>query len=197
MRSVLSPIRTAGLHALRLTAPRRRVSGVELVDLTASAAGPLFFERVTEALTLLQQRAPAVFAGVRRRLKRIALLAGGGEFYHGGLRAYVVDLPTLKRRSVPELALAIVHEATHARLERWGIGYEPSKRARIERTCVRAELALAEKLPDNQLIISRIGEKLSTSWWTEDSLHLRRIEQLRVHGAPAWMTRLYDRLFSS
>jgi len=193
--SVVSPIRTAGLHALRLSAPRRRVDGLELVDLTASDAADYFFARVTDALALMRQQAPIAFGGIQRRLKRIALLAGGGEFYHRGLQAYVVDLPTLRKRSIPELALAIAHEAAHARIERFGIRYHPSRRARIEQICVRAERALAEKLPDNHVILARIAEKLSTQWWTEDSLHRRRLDQLSAHGTPAWLVRLYDRWF--
>ncbi|MGH7615425.1 MAG: hypothetical protein ACREMW_15450 [Gemmatimonadales bacterium] len=193
---MLLPIRTVGLHALRLTAPRRRVKGVELVDLTASDAAPLFFARVADALALVEQRAPAILGGISRRLKRIALLKGGGEFYHRGLGAYVVDLPTLKQRSVPELALAIVHEATHARIEGLGIRYRPSRRDRIERICLRAEMTLAEKLPANEDMLRGIREKVSTKWWTEDSLHERRVEQLSAHGTPTWVTRMYDRFFS-
>ena len=57
---------------------------------------------------------------------------------------FVVDEGT-----TPEMiASVIVHEATHARLFRMGIGYEEGRRARVEQVCLRRELAFAAKLPD-------------------------------------------------
>jgi hypothetical protein len=195
VRWVVSPFRTVALHLLRMTAPRRFVGSIELVDLSTSGATEFFFTRMSEALALLKERGPAISTGIRRRLKRIALLEAGGEFFHRGLKAYVVDLRTLKKRTVPEIALAIVHEGTHARIEHLGIRYEPTNRERIEQLCIRAELAFAERLPENHGLLEVVHRKLNNQWWSEESLHQRRLDQLKGYRVPGWVIRLYDRLF--
>ncbi|MEM9499414.1 MAG: hypothetical protein AAGA28_15925 [Pseudomonadota bacterium] len=45
-----------------------------------------------------------------------------------------------------DLALTVVHELCHARLERCGIGYPEDQRDRIERLCVSREIAFARAL---------------------------------------------------
>ena len=48
--------------------------------------------------------------------------------------------------TIERIASVIVHEATHARMERCGIGYAEDQRARIETVCFRRELAFAVRL---------------------------------------------------
>jgi hypothetical protein len=50
-----------------------------------------------------------------------------------------------------QIASAIIHETTHARIERHGISYKEELRSRIEAVCVRRELAFAARLPDSGL----------------------------------------------
>jgi hypothetical protein len=69
---------------------------------------------------------------------------------------FVVD-----ERTTPEMiASVIVHEATHARLFRMGIGYEESRRVRVEQVCLRRELAFAAKLPDRARVGLQSAEAL-------------------------------------
>jgi hypothetical protein len=49
--------------------------------------------------------------------------------------------------SAANVAIAIVHEATHARVGQAGIPLYPDLRSRIERRCVREEIAFAQRLP--------------------------------------------------
>lgn len=51
-----------------------------------------------------------------------------------------------------EIALIIIHEATHARLTRLGIGYDEAIRSRVEAICHRRELSFAKLLDDDQAI---------------------------------------------
>lgn len=192
MRTVLQPARTAGLHLLRLTSPRRVIQGIEVVNLAHVGETEYFFRRVAHALEFIDVHDRRSLLRIRRDLKRIVLLRGGGEFYHQGLRAYVVDLPTLKAEATIQLARRLVHEATHARLFRRGIGYGSAYRARVESICAKAESAFLERVPT-----SLRGSALTDPghpWWTDSSLVRRRALQLRTHGVPAWIVRLYERL---
>src|SRR5438067_2160710 len=92
--------------------------------------------RVEGALLLIQQHSPLDYARILRELERIWVTLsfhGLGEYRHS-LRAcilderYVADPAT----NVEQIASTIVHEATHARLERYGIGYKQELRTRIE-----------------------------------------------------------------
>jgi hypothetical protein len=100
--------------------------------------------------------------------------------------------------SVERIASAIVHEATHARLERYGIGYDEDRRARIEAICFRRELAFAARLPDSSGLQQVIAEYLD--WYPANPDYFRdapaierltngEIEMLRHIGAPNWLIR--------
>ncbi|HWI26026.1 MAG TPA: hypothetical protein VN668_03595 [Stellaceae bacterium] len=96
----------------------------------------------------------------------------------------------------PELiALTIVHEATHARLMRCGIGYEEKLRARVEAVCARRELAFAAKLPDGQQAHAEAALDLTYSpdIWSDASRQAQIDEDapaaLRHLGVPEWLIR--------
>jgi hypothetical protein len=96
-------------------------------------------------------------AGELKRIWVTLLFYGLGQYKHS-LKAcilderYVADSAT----TVERIATTIVHEATHARLERCGIEYKQELRTRIEAICFRRELAFAARLT------SRSGFML---WW--------------------------------
>ena len=123
------------------------------------------------------------------------LVAGGGETYHPALRGYLIEVPTLMHGSTAQIAMRIVHEATHARIDQNGLRYTASRRGRIEARCVSEEIAFAQRLPNSDSLVAHARQKLSTPWWTESDLHERRLEQLRAYGWPRWLTTVYSRIF--
>jgi hypothetical protein len=107
--------------------------------------------RVEGALLLIKQHSPLDYARIARELERVwvYLLPHGLGEYKLSLKAcllderYVADPAT----SIEQIACTIVHEATHAWLERYGIGYKEEQRAKIEAICFRRELALQLACP--------------------------------------------------
>jgi hypothetical protein len=100
--------------------------------------------------------------------------------------------------TVEQIASTIVHEATHARLERYRIGYKEELRARIEAICFRRELAFAVRLPDSAELQQGIARCLE--WYQANpeqfsDAHFREghraggIEALRYLGTPDWLIR--------
>jgi hypothetical protein len=103
-------------------------------------------QRVEEALQLMEQRSPLHYSRVVRNLDRIWIntLPDARAQYSCRLNTCELDERlVMQEETTPELiASAIVHETTHARLERWGVTYDEAKRHRIEAISARAEFRL-------------------------------------------------------
>jgi hypothetical protein len=126
------------------------------------------------------------------------LVSGAAAEYQHSLNACVLDkrfvLP--ETTALEEIASAIVHEATHARLEHWGIGYDEKKRARIEAICMRRELDLLSGLPNSESLQAEMARKLewyagNQEWFSDanQKQHDREgsITTLRYLGVPEWL----------
>src|SRR5713101_6929819 len=103
--------------------------------------------RVEEALRLIKTYDRVRYNRLIRDLERVwvTLLPGYPACYDHSIRACELDTRyVLADTSQPEvIASTIVHEATHARLRRSGIGYEEDLRPRVEAVCYRAQIAFA------------------------------------------------------
>ncbi|MBO0763938.1 MAG: hypothetical protein J2P50_05035 [Hyphomicrobiaceae bacterium] len=108
----------------------------------------------------------------------------------------------MAKLSSPQIiAATIVHEATHARLQRCGIGYDEERRSRIEAICFRREAALAMKLPNGGSVRETAERQLArcatSDFWTDAAFDTRfpdsAAEALRYLGAPEWLVRLLVR----
>ena len=183
----------------------RHVDGIWI----GSWRSPEDLTRVEHALHLVKQHSPLHYSRIINDLERIwiFLLPDGLAEYNHSLNAcvlderYVADAAT----SVEQIASTIVHEATHARLERLGIRYKEELRARIEAICFRRELALAVRLPDSATLQQHIAEYLD--WYQANPEYFRdansrerhtngEIETLRHIGAPDRLIRAMPTLQS-
>jgi hypothetical protein len=158
--------------------------------------------RVEGALLLIKQHSPLDYARIIRELDRIwvSLSYHGLAEYNHSLRACVLDERYVAdpAATVEQIASTIVHEATHARLERYGIEYEEQRRVRIETICFRRELAFAARLPDSAELQDGIARSLE--WYQANpeqfsDAHFQEthmtggIEALRYLGVPDWIIR--------
>lgn len=190
-------MRATLLRLLAATFPRREQRGFQFIDIGVTGLLELLTSKSLEALSLVEAHDSTSFARVGRYLKTFAVVSGAGEYYHHGLRAYVMDIGNLQRRSIPELAAAIVHEATHARLASRGfLGKRMAERNRLERICTEEEARFAERLPDGSALAAGIRAKLATPWWTDEALQSRRVEHVRASGLPKWAVAIYEKLFA-
>lgn len=157
--------------------------------------------RVEEALCLIKAYDRLRYDRLIRDLERVwvRLLPGDLGGFNESLDACELDSRfVLADTSFPEvIASTIVHEATHARLMRRGIGYEEELRARVERVCFRSELAFAAKLPNGEEVRGRAERALelrtAPGLWTDRAFSERYVEggiqALRHVGAPDWLAR--------
>lgn len=105
-----------------------------------------------EGLQLIKQYDPIRYRRLVEDLDRvwITLLRGALGSYQRELKLCELDERyVLAEDTTPDLvASIIVHEATHARLERCGIGYDEPLQSRVEAVCFRRALAFANTLPN-------------------------------------------------
>jgi hypothetical protein len=159
--------------------------------------------RVEDALQLIKRHDPLNYLRVTRNLDRIwvHLIPSAEAHYERTLNACVLDERYLLKEemTIDRIASTIVHEATHARLERWGIIYEEESRYRIEAICLRRELNYLAKLPDSAPLQEEIAHTLEWCAAT-DRDHLSdasfrdrddqgQVETLRYLKAPDWIVR--------
>ncbi|MEH2507512.1 hypothetical protein V1290_006323 [Bradyrhizobium sp. AZCC 1578] len=158
--------------------------------------------RVEDALQLIKRHDPLNYLRVTRNLDRIwvHLIPSAEAHYERTLNACILDERYLLKEemTLDRIASTIVHEATHARLERWGIIYEEESRYRIEAICLRRELNCLAKLPDSGPLQEEIARTLE--WCATDQDYLSdasfrdrddqgQVETLRYLKAPDWIVR--------
>jgi hypothetical protein len=154
--------------------------------------------RLREALQLIKRHDPRRYSRLVHELKHVWVpgrIPSRGSF---NSRSEICELDKeFVLAETPELiASVIVHEATHARLRRCGIGYEEEIRPRVEAICVRRELAFTAKLPNGQRAQEWAKQKLS--WCNVENLSDSAREErdddwysteFRRLGAPHWVIR--------
>jgi hypothetical protein len=165
------------------------------------------FRRVEEALGLIKTYDRVRYDRLIRDLKRIWVvpLVGALGTFTPAIASCKLD-PRFVLAEPPEMiAAVIVHEATHARLRRWGIGYAEDERARVEAACARQELAFAAKLPNGEQVREQAVRYLESCEiprnWSNAALSERHrsaaAQTLGYVGFPGWLARTVLALFAA
>jgi hypothetical protein len=180
---------------------KRKVDGL-WVGTTESKPHP-GLRRVEEALELIKHHDPLHYSRVLHNLEQIwvHLLPDASACYDRSTKACVFDerFVLLGKTTLERIASTIVHEATHARLEGWGVGYDDEdRRPRIEAICLRRELNFIAKLPHNEPLREEIERTLEWcvgdhDYFSDASFQQRNnegwVETLRYLNVPDWLSR--------
>lgn len=134
--------------------------------------------RLALALELIDRRAPRFGARLRRDVKAIVFHPAGGTHLDVLMRAIALDLRWAMQESIENLALTLVHEATHARCRSLGVRYR-GKQHREESLCLRAAIEFAD-LVDPGHVRPPSLDALDNPWWTREKQRARTIEALRI-----------------
>ncbi len=137
-----------------------RYGSIVVVDFNFDTTDDAAFVATTqEALLLIHTVSPRQYRRMERDVRFIvnAELTAGGS-YNYLLRACEVDFARyhLERHSddyewyMAEYASTLVHEATHARLDRMYFSYTKQTRARIERICVAEQNRFLSRLKSDR-----------------------------------------------
>ena len=155
-------------------------------------------DRVESALKVIRTYDPWRYRRLLQQLQRVWVklqISRSLGSYNSTLRACNLDLRYVLRHDVgaADIASTIVHEATHARLHRFG--YSETIRGRIEALCRNQERAFADHLP--QAEGDKIRAKLERwktakdDWWSDATLNEDYEagigEALRYMRVPKWL----------
>lgn len=162
--------------------------------------------RVEEALQLIKDHDSIGYSRVIRHLDRIwvNIVPSANACYKLDLNACVFDERFVRSDLTPieGIARAIVHEATHARLERLGISYTEERRVRIEAICLRRELAFLAKVPNATSLQGDVTRTLdwcaeNPGHFSNDSLKDRHekgsFDALRRLDTPEWVIKVVEK----
>jgi len=188
------------IRSLFRGATHRLIQGLPVRLVPGSFEAEAAFDRIAAGLELLACYHPPILACLRRDAQGILVWetesSSAVASWHYGVKLIIVDARFLfDRETTPaKIAATLVHESTHARLDRFG--YPPEKRARIEALCFRRERAFARRLPDSHELVAEIDRQLQRdpSYWADDA-HVRRVvDELAKRGVPGWLIRTIQRL---
>jgi hypothetical protein len=179
-----------------------RVDGL-WVGVFMEERGAEILKRLVEALQLIKSCDPYRYRRVLREIERIWAhpLPWEWAIWLPALKRCVVDPRFVLSASPSLIASAIVHEATHAAMDQRHIGYSEQLRDRVEKVCMRQELAFAAKIPDGDELRRNIEGRLASAtsdWLTDAALRERRIkgefEMARYAHIPDWVVGVAQRI---
>ena len=194
----------------------RTMHGVKvgLAPLLDEELGSRAFQQVQAAFDLIAEHAPRRLSRIARDIRYfwIRRAAYAPAYFIQSAKVCVLDRNFLTAPdTTPALiAAAVIHEATHARLESRGIQYSEPARPRIEAICDAQSAAFAQNLLDGGSLYRRIveGRAGDPTHWTDQNLSRQMAEakhteleaareELDQSELPAWLKRVLHRVLRS
>lgn len=158
------------------------VHGIEVVVSRSEPSVTARVARVREALDIVAQYDPERYRVLKEHLHRVVVwnLGSGQAAYHMSLDHCEINTDFVDAASTraEQIALALVHEATHARLHHESKTFTEGDDAHQERICIAEELGFARNLPESEfrtdaiaLLEKRLGFPL---WYWSPAARLRQ-----------------------
>ena len=162
---------------------------------------------LVDALDLIARVDPVRFAQIPRLLPggiAAAAVNWATAWYNRSDRRCYIGATSLAHGETADLATYIIHEMTHARLDRLETGADLDTRVRIEKICVRRELAFVHKLvahgvPTPKDLVASIEDHLHdfpTELYTRAThqrsyrrVALEKARMLKQLDTPRWLRR--------
>jgi hypothetical protein len=179
---------------------RRDVFGVPVAVSASDDDADTAFAKIGGAFELLCKYGKRTLVDLRRDTDGIFVWATAGAFGEWQREARLVILEETHvlddSTSCQDIASTLVHEGTHARLERLRFEYTPELRERIEKVCFRRELAFARRLPDAANLILQAEDQLARSpdYLTNEAFRSRIVGKLVELGVPRWLVYGIERI---
>lgn len=165
---------------------RRQLLGLEVCVAAGTLEAEIVFDRVEDALRLIATYDTRLFGEIRQDVPRLLFTETPGGHYLSNIRACRIGIAYATRVPTINLAMMIIHEATHAHLASESKGLSEDHEF-VERACVDAEIAFAEKVPGSEDAIRNVRELLETQWWNMQRHAEATARELVERGVPRWL----------
>lgn len=161
--------------------------------------GEHYICRVEDSLKVIKQYDLTRYRRILHEIEEIwivPLYGESGMFDPRSPKRCYLDYRYVAVSSHEAIASTIIHEATHARLWRRGIGISEELRHRFEKICIRQELSFAFRLPECSELRARLENDLMlpATTWSGEIILRHRLErwraELRHAGVPGWLVKL-------
>ena len=134
-----------------------------IVDNDDAAQRMMAFTIVSDALARIASSAPHTDRRMRRDVHQILVMpAKTAAYFHPG--TILIPCHAFDEADSDAVAGYIVHEAVHARIEKHRIRYWPDLQARIERRCLREQIAFLASRPGRSDLVQRFERYLHRQW---------------------------------
>jgi hypothetical protein len=185
-------VRIPLLRAAVALSERAKIEGFEVADVRVGATDTALMERVADVIRFVIHTDPRRARRMSQDVQRVVLMDLGGSAgsYLAAIDACALDPQQVQLQPIEATALVLVHEATHARIEKAGIRYDPVMRGRIENICVKQEIAFARRFSGGATYIASAQRALNHPWWSVADERQREDRQLRSLGWPEWAIKL-------
>jgi hypothetical protein len=164
------------------------IGGLTVVSWDEGGLNVLLRARLALALELIDRYDPRLGARLRRDVGGIWFIPAGNTHWNTGVRAVALDLRYATRGTIEDLALTLVHEATHARHHALGVRYR-GKEPRAEASCIRAAMAFADRLEPGQMSRPSL-DALVEPWWTPEKRDSKVAEAHKILDIPPFLSRI-------
>lgn len=160
-------------------------------DLEYAALLDEHMKKLDAALQLIGQTESRRLVRMRGDISKILVRKAASSAYLSTSQTVLLTTQLLRLHDEATVAGVLVHEATHARINRWGIRAWPDVLPRIERRCLREQISWLERLSGRSDLVTHYRNWLEKSWWTPQLRIERNTKYFRELGMPDWMLKLY------
>ena len=179
---------------------KRVIQGVRVgILLPNRAERGVMFPKIAEAFDLLARHDPRRLARFQKDVAQVAVeltVSGCGEWV-SSVRRVRLDFEYVKAATTTPLHVAatLVHEGTHARLNRLGFAYREAQRSRIEAVCFRSEISFLRRVPGAEALIEDAERQLARDpeYLTNAAFLDRQVATLRQVRMPEFLIRRFLR----
>lgn len=136
---------------------------VTVINSRSDISTAAVLERLEGALDLIATYQPWRFRRLKHDFSRILVQRYPCRAaYMPQSRTCLVELTFLVNPefNLAQIASSIVHEGTHARLDRMGVTVAPDQRYREERLCRKSEVEFGRAVPNGEAVVARALEAL-------------------------------------
>ena len=197
-KALLNPIRAFVDKRIIESAHRSEILGVSVYytdrEVKYGELSSIFLDKVTVALSLISHLDPRRLRHLQVKGLRVLIQSASTSGYLAASNTILLATRDVEKCEPAVMAGILVHEATHARIERLGIRRRPSIRSRIERRCLLEQISFLERVPGRRDLVEYYRSWLSRTWWDPKHRLERRLRYFREIGAPRWFLRIYEAL---